>query len=484
MTALKKVQELKMKPELKKPPNAWLFKKPSIDIQATIPMLDIEAMERIMYLVSENDPRDSDLTAGMTYFGQMIAHDIVPASREGSDVRAFVEESSISSNLDLASIYGNTNFQKDDAYFSKHGKFFFGRAKQAAYGTDLLRNEKEVCIPDIRNDGNVITAQLHLFWQKLHNKVIDSYFNGHVDRGSDQFQLVRHFVTAVFHRIVVDEFLFQLLHPTIYQVYCLERQLFLLKGHSMTDIPREFSHAAFRMGHSMVRSHYRLQQGADVVKLMDLFIRPNLHHEAIEPEHVIDWYLFFGRVTKGYANSQNASRIDLKISEFMRNIPVAGFNGLNMIEANLEAGEQAELLPGNWFVEQIMADVPLAKATAMEDHPIANYKASPLKGLEGPFPVKQLPLWAYVLIENDTSQNIDWEQKGHTAAHMGKVGSIIIAEVLMKSIGQVVIDEAVQPLLDRFYYRLGHSQGHNKANKQTSDGSRLSMLDLIHFVNE
>ena len=486
--------------QLREPPQQRLFKKPietsgedNDSVQQTYPVLDKEAMKGIMNIVSTNDPRDSDLTAGMTYIGQLITHDIVPPTREGNRPRAFIEQDTISTKLNLDSLYGNNDFQKNPRYFSQNGKFYLGRAKDSAYGTDVLRLNGQVCIPDIRNDENVIISQLHLFWQKFHNKVVDTYFNGNVGLGSDTFQLVRHFVISVFHRIVIDEFLFQLLQPDIYQVYCIERQLFLLNDDPMKDLPREFSHAAFRIGHSMVRSHYKLQQNGAALGLKELFIKPDQHNQSIEAKHIIDWYLLFGRVTMGYLNSQNASRIDLKLTKPMCHIPVVFLNdGLNMIRANLDAGERAELLPGAWFVDQIKADKKFAAAVDMTDHKDPTYAASPLKSLEAVFPVKKLPLWAYVLVENDASDKTDWERRGHTASHMGKVGSIIIAEVLMKSMAKVTVDSDVKAQLDKFYLRLGHSTAQKQTTKptdsktdngKTHDGSRLSMLDLLHFVN-
>ena len=60
------------------------------------------------------------------------------------------------------------------------------------------------------------------------------------------------------------------------------------------SIPVEFSQAAFRFGHSMVRPAYFLRSHGGSVSLNDLFSGPECSG-PIRVEHAVDWNRFHGR---------------------------------------------------------------------------------------------------------------------------------------------------------------------------------------------
>ena len=125
-------------------------------------------------LMMIEDTEDGKLIdAGHTYLGQMIAHDIVPSTTNHPNRKK------ISPYLSLNSLYGDNN---DHAYFDREGKFILGSSKnedgEFEYGNDIFRDSSGIpLIGDVRNDENKIISQLHLFWQKLHNKIIDHLKN-------------------------------------------------------------------------------------------------------------------------------------------------------------------------------------------------------------------------------------------------------------------------------------------------------------------
>src|SRR5206468_3283506 len=66
--------------------------------------------------------------------------------------------------------------------------------------------------------------------------------------------------TKVYRTIVFDDLLPRLLHPAVYERYCAGGEAALL-DHGDGRMPLEFSHAAARFGHCMVRDSYAINPG-------------------------------------------------------------------------------------------------------------------------------------------------------------------------------------------------------------------------------
>ena len=320
-------------------------------------------------------PNLSMIPAGFTYLGQMIAHDITDAGLEGfSDGERFRfsgcalkrsgdEESEsvgldlkglgcfyrkkVSPGLDLDSIYGNKcSFKKSPFVDKNTGKFFIGCAEdsQSYEEDDLYRvdldGKRIAIIPDPRNDQNLIIAQLHLLWQKFHNKIID-YQDAEQDLSAKQkYKRAKAFVTLVFQKVVVDEYLKHVLHPYVYDYACVKRLTYLVKqtDHGkLKSIPLEFSKAAFRFGHSMVRSSYDLNSRTVTGKIFKGPTRP------IKKEQVINWDFFFGDTVHS-PRPQKAQQIALATTRNLVDIEELG--NINVIKADIKADQEANLIKG------------------------------------------------------------------------------------------------------------------------------------------
>ncbi|MFT5162626.1 MAG: hypothetical protein ACI9FJ_001203 [Alteromonadaceae bacterium] len=420
--------------------------------------LDFESAANVCEGVDGNGPPDGRIPAGLTYLGQMISHDVVPSTNNRVPRP---NKMAVTPCLNLDSIYGDAHFHVIGKTIDLDGKFKLGQAKGQISGfdfvypgEDIIRNDtEEGLIPEPRNDENVLVSQLHLFWQRLHNKVVELYFSKKT--GEQAFASAKVFVISIFHQVVVDDFLYQILDPEIYDLYFGQDQL--AKKHRIYNeekkfdqIPVEFSHAVFRFGHSMVRRKYILQVGGNSVNLEDLYITD--HTMDLKKENVVDWSLFFGNSIKEDRGMQVASRIDLKFASPMANIPDGGFTR-HIVGLNLQAAIDEQLPTALEALDWIRTKrVELAAAAGLHKSGECNANKKPFvaascKGTRlGKSPVKKvtngkqakvtqpikgldavnLPLWLYTLIEDNSLQ-----QRG---MKLGKLGSIIIAEVLTNSI--------------------------------------------------
>src|SRR5207244_5280752 len=158
---------------------------------------------------------------------------------------------------------------------------------------DLVTGVQTCALPiwallgDSRNDENLIVSQLALGVIKYHNKVVDAPpFTGvSPERRFDEGRrIVRwHYQWAVIHdflsRLVGTEVIEDILHPvsfkvpadsvkTIKTLAVLPRFFHWAKRPFM---PVEFSVAAYRFGHSMVRGEYELN---DKVQNIPIFAKP------------------------------------------------------------------------------------------------------------------------------------------------------------------------------------------------------------------
>ena len=228
-------------------------------------MLTEKQLTHLATAMSEQDGTGSTrrIDAGYTYFGQFISHEIVPATRHPGDPPPTRIASPL---LDLDSVYGTPEQMET---WLPGG--FFATPAPPSLPDDLLRNNGGVAhIPEPRNDDNVILAQLHRFWQRFHNFLLQQGLAANPVQA-------REFVTKVVQLLVVEDFLRQVLEPRVFASYFRSNERWLTFDGS--GIPPHFSHAGFRFGHSMVRASYESFAGGVERNLQDL-----LRQGQLEPE--------------------------------------------------------------------------------------------------------------------------------------------------------------------------------------------------------
>lgn len=135
------------------------------------------------------------------------------------------------------------------------------------FGRDLPRRQDSLdpgrkgvaLIGDARNDENLIVAQLHVAFLRFHNAVVDWVRKNQPELDTDEkvFQRARNLTRWSYQWLVVHDYLKTVTLDGIVDdvLKSLDNNLLRLKERG-TYMPLEFSVAAFRFGHSMVRPKY------------------------------------------------------------------------------------------------------------------------------------------------------------------------------------------------------------------------------------
>lgn len=352
---------------------------------------------------------DSDEPAGIAFFGQFIDHDLTldittKLGEVAGDLRAI--ENFRTPRLELDSVYSHGPDAVPYLYEDgDHGPFKFILGTFAADGQpinplDLPRNRrKRAIIGDPRNDENLIISQIHgRQFMALHNLLIDQIAQGRLAT-KDDFEAAREAVRGIYQHRIVTEFLPAVIDPLVLSPLMQGYRNGQLPGPidwgNAPDMPVEFSAAAFRFGHSMIRDTYQLKRGGSEIGLFDLG-----GFNEVPDSSNIDMDMFFG------PNAQKARKIDTKIVKALLMLPKrVAEKPSNLAERNLIRGQLTFNLP---FGEDVAdAHFPGSK--------IATHRAIEEVGLKN-----RTPLWFYILAEAESHQG-----------KLGPVGGTIVAGTIL-----------------------------------------------------
>jgi heme peroxidase len=416
----------------------------------------LEQLARAMTAEREEPPtpeterdaeENSGISAGITYLGQFIDHDLTfdPSSslQKQNDPDALVDFRS--PRFDLDSVYGRGPDDQPYLFAADGVRMLLGRrltgSPKDPNARDLPRSHpaagpKRAIIGDPRNDENVIVSQLHAAFLRFHNRVADHL-------GNADFETVQRFVRWHYQWVVVHDFL-----PTIVEAETLHHVLpHLMSGTSLAEdpprlrffhwrrepfMPVEFSVAAYRFGHSMVRPQYRLN--TTMKDRLDIFAKsgPDLVGFREYPrEFAIDWSLFFRMTARpkdvGIDRLQPAYKIDSSLVNPLALLPAIEAPGMPVLaQRNLLRGLRMGLPSGQAVARRMgvepIPDECLKVGTATEEDEASN---APLTEISPEF-AHNAPLWFYVLAE--AQQQFATDQ---TPIRLGPVGGRIIAEVFV-----------------------------------------------------
>jgi hypothetical protein len=356
---------------------------------------------------------DSQIPAGYTYLGQFIDHDVtfdpVSSLMRANDPDALVDFRT--PKFDLDSLYGSG--PADDAFlYDRSGtglKLLLGKGQNddgsAASDDDLPRNvQGRALLGDPRNDENIVVSQLHLAFAKAHNRAVDEVA-GRFDTDEGRLDAAQRIVRWRYQWIVVNDYLRRILDPAVYGSIVTGKKddpfkLKYYKAKKNAYLPVEFSVAAFRFGHSMVRPSYVIN---DVVPSLPLF-KPGPAGQRedfrgfrpLPSQWTITWPRFF---PIGGSSPQTARKIDTHLAEPLFTLPDTSGDMQSLAFRNLRRGLAFELPSGQAVAAKVGA-VPLT---------------SEQLGFIG-----DAPLWFYVLKEAEIGG----------AEHLGPVGSRIVGETL------------------------------------------------------
>jgi hypothetical protein len=216
----------------------------------------------------------SQIPAGFTYLGQFVDHDLTfdkTSVMLGQHVSPAQLLQARSPSLDLDSLYGAGPTDPESAKFYEADGIHLKMGKTAAFeglptknGFDLPRGagntnakKRKAIIPDPRNDENLAVAQTHLAFIRFHNRIVDTLPSSVPP--SQQFATARELAVKHYQWMLRTDYLPRICAPgVVNNVFTNGRKAFEV-GVPPTDVPTmpiEFSVAAFRLGHSMIRRAY------------------------------------------------------------------------------------------------------------------------------------------------------------------------------------------------------------------------------------
>lgn len=411
------------------------------------------------------DPEESGIPALYTYLGQFIDHDITfdPASslQAKDDPDALTDFRTPA--LDLDNVYGRG--PDDQPYmYDKDGKtFLLGKpikAGQADVGaTDLPRNNANparALIGDPRNDENTIVSQLQGLFHRFHNRTVQDHLN-------TKFEHIQKLVRFHYQYVVLHDFLPRIAKASVLKELKNEqgeydqKKLKFFHWKNEPYMPVEFSVACYRLGHSMIRPGYRLND--DDKTLLPIFLtddakknKPPFDDDLqgfreVDGNRAIDWGRFIDIDTRVYDGSadenkkrlQFAYRIDTSVVNPLAHLPAAvAANPSSLAQRNLERAWRLGL-PSGQHVATAMGVKPLDDSEIL----IGKGVDTPDKG-EEPFSIDKVadvfkqncPLWTYILAEAMQKPLKEFEipvkeKKSISTPQLGEVGGRIVAEVFL-----------------------------------------------------
>ncbi|HXM34321.1 MAG TPA: peroxidase family protein [Pyrinomonadaceae bacterium] len=397
-----------------------------------------------------DDPKDPNppppparsLISGLLYLGQFVDHDLsldrTPLARAG-DVKPEDRINYRSPTLDLDSMYGGGPNVSPCLYYLPvkrasgppvspgQERFLIGTTSPSQQRRDLPRTVAgRPVIADSRNEENLILAQLHVLMLQFHNSVIAALEDGEIDAvglGGTLFAKAQRLVTWHYQYIVLHEFLDQLLDRNIFSYA-------LAQSGPLSGVPIEFALAGFRVGHSMIRNNYKINDSHESVPLEQLL---NLNSMGSPPLGVLpdDWIIDWGRFFDGFpllpVQKNRSHGLDPRIAKALHKLNF----GTPLDIAN---SVQLYSLPAITLVRGARSGLPSGQGVAKQLPP--EFNQQPLTDEEMAFEqtpetlallqrcgfMNDTPLWFYVLQEAASKT----KKQG-----LGPVGSWLIASTII-----------------------------------------------------
>jgi hypothetical protein len=417
------------------------------------------------------DAEESGIPALYTYFGQFVDHDITfdPMTTliQHSDPDALTDFRTPA--LDLDNVYGRGPGDQPYLYDNGGPKFLLGNPLGNG-APDLPRNNAfpaRALIGDPRNDENSIVSQFQALMLRFHNQVVAD------DKKGLDLPVLQQIVRWHYQWVVIHDFLPKIISAPVLEALKTDgkydqKKLEFFHWKNEPFMPVEFSVAAYRLGHSMIRPGYRLND-ADAT-LLPIFpvskppADPNPLPEgltgfrALNPAWGIDWGRFIdldGDV-RAYGDDpdkvnppnkdmkrrlQFAYRIDTSVVTPLSALPssVAGDPPPSLPQRNLLRSFELGLPTGQSVAKAmkvpILTDDQIIIGKAV-DSPSGDDVLGPLSNIPDLAPFKgKCPLWTYILAEaanNRTNLPIPVTPAMKISTpQLGPVGGRIVAEVFL-----------------------------------------------------
>jgi len=375
--------------------------------------------------LSLNNANNLTQTAGTTFVGQFLDHDITrdAGSPLGQSTSLGRSLNLRSAQFDLDTVYGGGPAQSPGLYETGDPSRF--RVESGGQFEDLPRTvDGTAIIADPRNDENLMIAGLHVAFLKFHNAVLERVRARQPDRGDESAAFLETYRTVRLHWqwLIVHQFLPQFVgQAMVNDVLRNGRQIFTT---TQPQIPVEFQTSAFRMGHSMIRPSYRANMAGDNGEpFFGMVFDPSQFASADPddmsgghraPRRFIGWQTFFDF---GDGEVKPNKRLDTHISTPLFQLPLGSID-----TARGEPIGPTSLATRN-LLRHITWDIASGETVA-ERMGASRLSPGDLADISdvAPLLANRTPLWLYILREADLM---------HDGNHLGAVGGRIVAEVFI-----------------------------------------------------
>ena len=449
------------------------------------------------------DPQENPrIPAGYTYFGQFIDHDLTFDTTSTLDNAEQRPNDERTPRLDLDCLYGLGFASAPYMYDGATGKMVTN-----PNGYDLPRagNDRAI-IGDPRNDENSIVCQLQRGFINFHNKVVDAVTAKGVKPGEAAFKAAQREVRWTYQMVILNDYLKRVVCEKVRNNYLNATGAageFLLYPNTKWDaLPLEFTAAAYRFGHSMIRNAYRLNLDAPsaqhIFEPVDDPIKSLVGFGSLHVSHNINWRLLLPdpknpdtapgnapalNSVHGPGRLQFAYKLDTNIVNPLLALPprIAGgalppFGAL--AARNLMRGYNFRLPSGQ--------DVAAMLGIAQEDQPNLvirtpngwkSFDAIPgIDAASAAALTATTPLWLYVLMEAQASippaTPFDDDSLAHVKTCLGPVGGRILLEVFY---GILIADnESV----------LADPESENWVPLVNADRNKMTLWDILKYAGE
>lgn len=323
-----------------------------------IPEARLELLQKLALRVQLDSSRvvASQVPAGFTYLGQLVAHDMTRLIDPYFAVDKSAEISVAREHpLCLETLYGDGpkgtpliyELSGSDTLFGRNGRLRLGLVRPSkgrdtthtpVAARDIPRlscpmrwqdpapasegfpvpseavtgrlskvnsgsRATEPLLADQRNDDNLLISQLLTVFIRLHNKLYDVFYSKEGADAQAAFIRARKATIAIYQTILLKEFFPNILDGRIWKNYLdrttPDKLVDPKEPNRELQVPPIFKHGAFRAGHAMIQESYRLARLPFRVSLTDVLIR-----ETIERSNKLPiterWIIDFADATDGF----------------------------------------------------------------------------------------------------------------------------------------------------------------------------------------
>ena len=238
--------------------------------------------------------------------------DKTPLTQQKQDPRAMVNFDT--PKFDLGSVYGKGPTGSPELYDPNKKGYLLVNPHDELF--DLPRDGVGAAyLGDPRNDENLIVAQLHVVFLRMHNKLMDS---------GKTFEQAQQQLRWTYQYLIVNDFLPRIVGQDVVNSLIRRRgtgpiqftgKLYQPRNVNKPYMPVEYSGAAYRFGHSMIRAEYEVQDGHTVPIFGQDGYEDLRGNRPIPASLWIDWNYFFEIPGMNTPDDRNMARlIDTQLS--------------------------------------------------------------------------------------------------------------------------------------------------------------------------